>query len=281
MGSGFTNSAGATIDVELFMAESPNDGASASSVFANNVVANSEIAVFMRRQVLLPTVPTNDWAVAPFPFDVPFVFSGQAHISWRANVYGNSNGNQIFTYPLDAWWNLGASTANGAAAGCRAQNATQASSHFASVFGPGSNSQFYGYSYITAGGTPAVMTIGSSGSSFNGIPLPFDLTPAGAPGCFIGNNILDVVTGVTQANPQGSVSLIVGIPADPGLTGGVFFTQFLFADFNANPLGLFTTNSQRNTIGTNVDMARIYAIGNPGGTGGTLHRQFGMAIGLN
>src|SRR5688500_2514058 len=37
MGRGFANRVGATIDVELCMAASPNDAAGASSTFANNV----------------------------------------------------------------------------------------------------------------------------------------------------------------------------------------------------------------------------------------------------
>jgi hypothetical protein len=276
MGAGFTNQPGAMIDVELYMATSPNDSNTASGVFANNV-SGTEVNVFTRKMVTLPTVPNNNWAV-PFPFDTPFPFV-TGHLSWRAVVWGNSMGNMIFTYPLDAWWNLGLSTSNGT--GCRSANGTGVASHTATIWSPGVVSVFTGNSFVIAGGLPAILTIGTSASNWSGIPLPFDLTGLGAPGCFLRNNIVGTFTGVTQANANGSAVVNVPIPNDPTLSGAQFYSQFLFVEPGANALGVFASNGLTNTIGTDHGMTRIYAAGNPQATGGTVGRMFGMAIGLN
>jgi hypothetical protein len=61
----------------------------------------------------------------------------------------------------------------------------------------------------------------------------------------------------------------------------VFYSQCVFVDPAANGLGLWLTNSLKNTIGTSPGMARIYATGNPNATSGTAERAYGMAIGFN
>ncbi len=278
MGAGFANRPSATIDVELYMASSPNDSNAATGNFANNVTG-TEVNVLTRKMVTLPNVPDNSWAVPPFPFDAPFPYLA-GHVSWRAIVWGNSNGNAIFTYPLDAWWNLGASALSGA--GCRSANGTNTATHTATIWSPGSTPfVFTGNSYVVAGGLPAILTIGTSATSWGGIPLPFDMTPLGAPGCFIRNSIFTTFGGVTQANASGSAVINVPLPADPSLEGAVFHSQFLFIESGANALGVFASGGLTNTIGRDHGMTRIYAAGNPMATGGTVGRMFGMAIGLN
>jgi hypothetical protein len=226
-------------------------------------------------------VPDNSWAVAPFPFDAPFVFTGQAHLSLRAIVWGNSNNNTNFTYPLDAWWNIGTTANNGPATGCQAATGTQAATH--TVSGPfwGGNTTFNGNSFVVAGGLPALLVIGHSNTDWSGVPLPFDLTSLGAPNCFLRNNLLMTAPGITQAGANGTASIVVPIPADRTLAGGIFYSQFWFLDPGANNLGLFVSASRTNTIGHPVDVTRIYAAGNPNATSGALGRHFGMALGFN
>ena len=278
MANGFANNAGRTVDLELFLAESPNDGASASGTFANNVVSGSEINVMPRTMVNLPQIPDNSWSMT-LPFTTPFLFTGLAHISWRVNNYGNSNNNSIFTYPLDAWSSWGSS--QGLGSGCRSNNGTSPAQHSAVVPAPGQVAQFYGYSYVPAGGLAAVLTIGNSASSFFGVPLPFDLTPLGAPSCSLYVNWLLVLTGSTNANSSGSVQINVPLPNDPALTGSTIHSQYLFADPTGNALGLFTSNGQSTQVGEARNTARIYGLGGPGLTGGSLERQYGMAIAFN
>ena len=279
MAQGFVNRAGATVDLELFMAASPNDAAAASSTFASNVTG-IEVNVFTRKMVLLPTLPDNSWAVAPFPFDNPYPFIA-THLSWRAIVYGNSNGNATFTYPLDAWATSFASVSTPIGNGCRAANGTAAASHSVTGLGLGLTAQYSGNSFIAAGGVPAILAIGTSTTSFQGLPLPFDMTPAGAPGCSLYTNWLAVFVAVTNPGANGTATVNVPIPNDQALSGTVHYSQFIFVSPPANTLGVFTTNAAANTIGGPVGLTRIYAVGNTGATGGTLGVQFGMAIGLN
>ena len=96
MAQSFANRPGATIDVELHMAQSPNASAAMSTTFANNIAAGTDVNVFTRKMVNLPQVPDNAWTIA-FPYDRPYVFTATAHVSWRAIVWGNSNNNASFT----------------------------------------------------------------------------------------------------------------------------------------------------------------------------------------
>jgi hypothetical protein len=271
------NMPGATIDVELFMATSPNDASAASSTFANNVTG-SEVNVFTRKRVLLPSLPDHRWAVAPFPFDNPFALL-PTHMSWRAVVHGNLSGNTQLIYFLNAYSATLASTHNGI--GCRAGNGTGFSAHYVSGGGVGLTAEYIGDSFVVSGGLPAILTMGTSNRSFHGIPLPFDLTPAGAPGCGLYNNWVALFVGATAAGPNGRATFPVPIPDDPALANTTHYSQFLFLSPAANALGVFTSQGKANAFGPAVGITSIHAIGNPGATSGILAPQSGVAIGLN
>lgn len=283
MGSGFTNRPGFQIDVELAVANSTNDSNAASAVFNLNEVPGSRVAVFTRKGLNLVAVPNNDWVVT-FPFDNFFIYTGQTHLSWSAAVYGNTNGNALFTYPLDAWWKIGQSSRTGSFAGCSsAAGGTRAASHSVSTVNlrPGGVANFTGNSYVPAGGLPALMAIGGSSTNYGGLPLPYDMSGIGATGCSVTNDILLTLAGVTNANANGDVVIPLAVPANPALSGVTFYSQFYFLQSGANPLGLFTSNGQTNRVGTDPLVTRIYAIGNPSATSGTLDTGYGMAVGFN
>jgi hypothetical protein len=283
MATGFVNRPGFMIDVELHIANSPNDSGSASQTFANNISPGTEVNVFTRKQVNLPTVPDNSWSIAPFPFDQPFAFIASTHLSWRAVVWGNSNNNTSFTYPLDAWsGSAGTSANNGPATGCRSANGSANATHVATIGAPGANSAFSASSFVPAGGLPAVLAIGASATAWGGIPLPFDMTPIGAPSCFLRNDILLTFGGITQANSTGSVSISVPVPSDPSLAGATFRSQYLFIELAANPLGVFTSNGLTNVLGRSHGVTRLYNRGDPRGTMSTIFGPgFGLATGFN
>jgi len=278
MASGFVNQTGAVIDVELFMAESPNDAASASSTFSSNVVKPTEVNVYTRKKLSLPTLPDNSWKIT-VPFDAKFAFSGLAHVSWSANVYGNSNNNTIFTYPLDAWSPAGFSAAVGT--GCKSANGSANATHTVSGLVINTTASYVGNSFVAIGGLPALLTIGASNTTFGGQPLPLSLASFGAPGCSLYNDWVLLLSGVTQASPSGSVTIMVPIPNDQALIGSVHYSQYLFVEPAANALGVFTSNGRANTIGGPPNVTRIYNLTAPPQTTGTVGLQFGMAIGLN
>jgi hypothetical protein len=92
----------------------------------------------------------------------------------------------------------------------------------------------------------AILSIlGTSNTSFNGIPLPFDLAPIGAPGCLLYTNIsvmqVAVATGGSQTPGGGVASTPWPIPNDPSLRGGRLFFTNLVLDAVANPAGITTS----------------------------------------
>ena len=275
MASGFTNFTGYQIDLELFLAQSPNSSTNASNTFASNVSGTSEVNVFTRKLISLPKVPNNDWAVAPFVFDAPF-FWPATDLSWRAVVWANGNNNAIFTYPLDAHWQLNNGSSIGV--GCRGTGSTSPAQHSSAIGAPGRNSFFYGYAYIPAT-IPAYLTLGSSSTQWGSIPLPFNLSSLNAPGCSIYNDVLAVVPGATTAT--GNVTFTIQVPNQPGLSGQALYSQVVFVDPSLNGLGAITTNGYKTAIGTDPGITRIYGLSSPTATSGTLDIGFGMAVGFN
>ena len=170
----------------------------------------------------------------------------------------------------------------GPSSGCRAANGTAAATHTAVLGMLGGNAAFTGNSFVVAGGLPAVLTLGSSTTTWSGLPLPFDLSTLGAPGCSVRNDVAFTLPGTTQAGSAGSVVLNVGIPQDPGLAGALFHTQIFFLDATANALGLFATNGASHRLAGPPGVSRMYDRGNPMGTSATVTGiHFGLAIGFD
>lgn len=99
--------------------------------------------------------------------------------------------------------------------------------------------------YPMTGGQPsslAVHVIGFSDDFVGRVPLPLDLSVAGAPGCFA---LCDIVASFTTvANGSGQASRSLSIPATPNFLGLEYFTQWY--SFGA---ALRSSNGVRNVIG--------------------------------
>jgi len=107
------------------------------------------------------------------------------------------------------------------------------------------------YSVDLAGaaiGTVAILFTGASNSTWNGIPLPFDLAIAGAPGCALLAS--GTMMSSTATNGSGQASLPLGLPNDPALCGAALFQQWLVYDPNANNLGFAFSNGGVGTLGS-------------------------------
>ncbi|MBK8096904.1 MAG: DVUA0089 family protein [Planctomycetes bacterium] len=76
--------------------------------------------------------------------------------------------------------------------------------------------------------------------SGSGLPLPFDLSPFGAPGCLIA--IDPVATNLLFAGANGRASWALPIPMVPAIAGTFFGQQGVVLDATANTLGLTTTD---------------------------------------
>jgi hypothetical protein len=96
-------------------------------------------------------------------------------------------------------------------------------------------------------GAIVVLHFGSSTTSWNGIPLPFDLGVLNAPGCFLRTNA--IASASLTAGILGSTSLGVDIPIDPLIIGASVVSQALILDRGANRLGLTTSQGLRTNVG--------------------------------
>jgi hypothetical protein len=89
-------------------------------------------------------------------------------------------------------------------------------------------------------------TLGFSDQTWNGVPLPLDLTPLGFSACQ-----LHVAPGVLEplANLGGFANWNIAVPSTPALDGAVFFLQGLVLTPGFNPGGAVTTSSVRGVAG--------------------------------
>ncbi len=82
---------------------------------------------------------------------------------------------------------------------------------------------------------PCALLVGVSDVSWLGIPLPFDLAAAGAPGCMLYTSLDALVPATTSAIGEATVTF--ALPNVPAFVGLVGFLQWMAADPGANPLG--------------------------------------------
>jgi hypothetical protein len=263
-----------TADLELWMARSPNDAANASATFASN--ETNPINVFVRKMVNMPSVGPGQWGAPDLAFDVPFVALPIHHISWRVLIHSNNS----TPYTLDCFsdWRFGTPTAYG---GCQHPMGTQNATQNVTYRSPGNDWNLNGYSYVPNVAMPGVAMVGASNSTWGSVPLPFDMTAIGAPGCQLVNDPAIMLPGTTLANATGFLGLVVRTPRDPSWIGLTIYTQFAFVDAGANPLGIFTSRGLVNSpIPAPVEITRIYA-SSVTALQGTVGPDFALPVGLN
>jgi hypothetical protein len=91
------------------------------------------------------------------------------------------------------------------------------------------------------------LAVGLSDQSWNGVPLPLDLSPLGMTGCTLH---VSVEATVPFATGDGSTVVSVPLGRDPGIRGIPFYNQAFVLDPQANPLGIAMTNAGRGVLGT-------------------------------
>lgn len=270
--------AGSILDLEMYMARSPNNARQASTTFANNVAAGSEINVVMRKSFKMPDFLANDnsW-IGTIPFDNPAPFLPGQDMSWRVVIHATTFASN---YVMDCFsdWRTGVITSY---PGCAYPGGTGNALLNSTYRSPGNVHDFLSYPRFATPvpGTPMLFTLGNSNSDFSGVPLPFDMTPLGAPGCMLVNNWLIVLVGVTTTSTF--VPFYITFPDDPNLVGATYYAQSLFFDPGANALGIWTTNGRINAnIPAPVGITRIYA-NSAAAVSGTVGLDFALPVGLN
>jgi hypothetical protein len=91
----------------------------------------------------------------------------------------------------------------------------------------------------------AALLLGFQNQTYNGLPLPMDLTALGAPTCFLRTDI--AVTQAALAN--GSASWTLTLPNDPTIIGASLYSQTAVVDPPANALGITLSSARRVTVG--------------------------------
>lgn len=95
-------------------------------------------------------------------------------------------------------------------------------------------------------GQPGVLALGTSNTTWNGNPLPFDLSAIGMAGCALRTSS-DIT--LPLATGTGSPSLTLPIPVNLALRGVKFYAQYVNSDPGANLLGVVVTNGLQGLVG--------------------------------
>lgn len=95
----------------------------------------------------------------------------------------------------------------------------------------------------------AILFLGLSDRTWNGLPLPVDLTGLGMPACELGasGELLALAL-----NVGGEPRWTLPIPTWPGLLGCSFYCQGMALDAAANPFGALLTQAWRATVGDRI-----------------------------
>jgi hypothetical protein len=216
-----------TLQVDLSTAATGSQ--TATSNFASNHGMDRTV-VMVARQVNFPAVnaPTNGLP-APFTyvmmFDQPFIFLGQGSLCWEVLMSANNYAGGT-TLNLDLAQN-GLARNQVYGQGCRgALSGTYAA--------PNLDQTATGL----AANSVAILMVGYNNQQFAGVPLPLDLTPAGAPGCSLYLAPILFLVAPTNASGTATFSLdTTGAPTDVAVQ-----LQVLAPD-TGNALGLVLTNA--------------------------------------
>lgn len=96
-------------------------------------------------------------------------------------------------------------------------------------------------------GAVAFQTLGVSNSTWNGLPLPIDLTPLQMPGCWLHHDAVLLFLPCTLAGGTATHALMV--PSQPSLAGFEVYLQGCVFAPGSNPVGLLTSSALAVTLG--------------------------------
>lgn len=257
---------GVTVDLEIQVGYTTLAPQTLGTTFAANFDSGPAITVLPRALIVFPDQPAHPTNPAEF-----FVTIGwPTHFAWspaagrnfliQVTVFGNSAGNIVWGYPLDATWG---GTARMYAYSPNATSGTL-ESNYGLVLGLRALTQaavpvLYSTSTPQIGDTfrvrvaqarassAALLCLGVSKNTWAGVPLPLDLGWLGAPGCA-------VLASIDHAQPMGLDATGYGsfsytLPNNIYMLGQRFYNQALVADPSANLLGFALSNGGEGLIG--------------------------------
>jgi hypothetical protein len=100
---------------------------------------------------------------------------------------------------------------------------------------------------LRVGQPAAFLLVGFSNTSWNSVPLPFDMTAVGLTGCplLVSVDLLEVAA----ISGSGTASWSVALPNDKALLGGKVYGQILALDPGLNPAGFGVSAGVALTLG--------------------------------
>ncbi len=246
-----------------------NRGPNATNVFAGLVAFPAAPAA--------PTTPAP-WQ-APYavtiPFTTPFAYRGGPLVVETVTRPLSGPSGQNPWWPIDAV--IGASTGSVRSVGwgCLAAGTEPAAGAELGSVSLGATAVFWLRGQMQAG--PATCLLGGDNRSYQGLPLPLDLTVIGMPGCVLYNDIATAVPSLLTPwplRPDTLATVEVPVPQDAALAGASLFAQWLVPNIGGRAIRLETSNGVEAVIGAlpaNPGAAWIEGIGPYAIRGRVLH----------
>ncbi|MGE3172841.1 MAG: hypothetical protein AB7O97_09445 [Planctomycetota bacterium] len=246
------------VDVEIRMSTSPLGLTALSATFAQNRGADE--TVVLPRQLV--TLPDQNTAATPSPFLpalpllVPFAYDPQnGPLLIEIVVFGQPPG----AYTLDATFVCDSPETAIGPASCQPQTGLPLRVESATT------QVLWGRPWLARAldaqpGSLVVLALGSTETgTWNGAQLPVDLTPAGAPGCFVSIDVL--ATFFQVAVGDGSALFTFAVPNEPALVGLVIRYQAAAFGANLNALGVVTSQAKKVSVCGYEPVGRVWSSG--------------------
>ena len=225
------NSFSATMTLTVSQ-DGPNPD-NATNDFAKNLGKNPKI-IFTNKTIYFPSytpVPSPAPFIFEIPFGAPYIYKGKKVFCWELRLHNHTNKSYIF---FDLFSQRSTPEFYSGGVGCRASTGAS----------PCSLDGSYGGGFVTFNGKylPQNKTVfllfGVKNTMWQGIVLPFDLSPLGAP-CALRESIENMFPGTSdqKGNVTWKFNFTGSLPS-----GAAGFFQILALDQNANSLGIVLSN---------------------------------------
>ena len=255
---GGSTATGKQVDCEIRMSTTPLALVAVSSTFAANRGTN-ETVVLPRQLLTLPSMAsaqTPSPMLAPIPLAVPFAYNPQlGSLCIEIVVFGQPPGG----YTLDATFVCNSPEVAIGPASCQPATGLPLRVESASA------QVLWGRPWLTRAldappGSLVILALGSTEvGTWNGAPLPVDLSTAGAPSCFVSIDALQTYFQVALGD--GSAPFNFGIPNDPRLIGVTLRYQAGALQNGLNALGVITSQAKKVTICGLEPVVRVWSSG--------------------
>lgn len=265
---GTSSSPAFKVQMEILMGHSTLEIAQVKATFAQNYDGNP-VTVFTKKIFDLPalTAPMSPPSKTPVlvPLDTPFQYDSAKNLVIDWKLFGNSNGNNPWSYWMDQGNFFSATSRYGTACNTSANKTPEASAYPAELGG------YAGFSLKDMiANTPMSLIINLQAQV---PPLPLDFL--GATGCSLHVDPTNAIVLNVRSTSSGSHSLQFVLPAWRQFYGQSLNGQYVALDAFANNAGIVTTNAAAATLGIKAQVCYVAATGDAEATTGGLQRNAG------